>query len=141
MAIKEHPKIGSILTCRFEPGFVAPEMVKRRPVLVLSPKIMNRDQLCTVVCLSTTAPKPPMSYHCQIDFAPELPDHLESFGVWVKADMVYSVGFHRLDLIGLGKDASGKRLYYYDTVSVAGMKKVRACVLNGLGMQGLTKNL
>jgi len=141
MAIREHPKIGSILTCNFEPGFREPELVKRRPVLVISPKIMNREHLCTVVCLSTTAPKPSLSYHYQINFVPELPDPLESYGVWVKGDMVYTVGFHRLDLIGLGKDISGKRQYYYDTISIADLKKVRGCVLNGLGMQGLTKSL
>lgn len=71
-------------------------MVKRRPVIVLSPKISARPGLCTVVALSTSPPKPIMAYHCQVDFDPPLPDRMASKGVWVKGDMVAAVGFHRL---------------------------------------------
>ena len=141
MAISEHPRLGAVLTCNFEPGFREPEMVKNRPVIVISPKISTRERLCTVVCLSTTAPKPPLSYHCQLDFRPELPDHFESNGVWLKGDMVYTVGFHRLNLITVGKDVTGKRHYYYHTLGRNDLRRVRACVLNGLGLQGLTKYL
>ncbi|QQG36900.1 MAG: type II toxin-antitoxin system PemK/MazF family toxin [Micavibrio aeruginosavorus] len=49
MSIAEHPNKGSILLCDFNHGFVAPEMVKRRPVIVISPKIHGRVGLCTVV--------------------------------------------------------------------------------------------
>jgi len=56
MAINEHPVSGTILMCNFAPGFQQPEMVKRRPVIVISPKISRRPNLCTVVALSTTAP-------------------------------------------------------------------------------------
>jgi len=48
-----------------------------------------------------------MSYHCQIDIRPELPDWMRSDGVWVKGDMISSVAFHRLDFIRLGKHSMG----------------------------------
>jgi mRNA interferase MazF len=96
MPIKEHPLLGSILMCDFSSGFREPEMVKRRPVVVISPKIRQRPKLCTIVALSTTAPYPVMPYHCQIDIEPDLPMPLASRGLWVKGDMINAVGFHRL---------------------------------------------
>ena len=84
MTIREHPPAGSILMCDFTSGFRPPEMVKVRPVVVISPKIAARPGLCTIVALSTTAPDPVMPYHCQIDIRPRLPDWMQSDGVWVK---------------------------------------------------------
>ncbi|MGR4865523.1 type II toxin-antitoxin system PemK/MazF family toxin [Caulobacter sp. LARHSG274] len=141
MAIKEHPPIGSLLMCDFGSGFREPEMVKRRPVVVVSPKIAARPGLCTVVALSTTPPAPPMAYHCQIDIRPELPDWMQSDGVWVKGDMISSVGFHRLDFIRTGKAVDGRRQYYYSRISAQHLGKVRACILNGIGLSHLTKHL
>jgi len=109
MPINEHPLTGSILVCDFASGFKEPEMVKRRCVVVLSPKIAARPGLCTVVALSSTAPRPVLGFHCQIDIEPRLPAEFFSDGVWVKGDMIYSVGFHRLDLIRTGKDDQGRR--------------------------------
>lgn len=140
MAIREHPLTGSILLCDFR-GFSEPEMVKRRPVVVLSPKIAARPGLCTVVALSSKAPVPVLGYHCQIDIKPPLPDDYVSTGVWVKGDMIYSVGFRRLDFIRIGKTNSGKRQYYYSTVSRDDIKRIRECVLKGLGLSVLTKHL
>jgi uncharacterized protein YifN (PemK superfamily) len=56
MAIHFHPQRGTIVVCDFR-GFEAPEMQKRRPVVVVSPRLRHRDNLCTVVPLSTTAPR------------------------------------------------------------------------------------
>jgi uncharacterized protein YifN (PemK superfamily) len=141
MPIKEHPRTGAILLCDFNSGFRKPEMVKRRPVVVLSPKIAARPGLCTVVALSNTEPFPKLSFHCQIDIRPRLPDGFNSDGVWVKGDMLNTVSFHRLDFIRVGKAESGKRLYYYDALGDAEMRKVRECVLSGLGLSTLTKHL
>ena len=110
MAISYHPNRGSILMCDFTHGFVNPEMDKNRPVIILSPNIRSRHNLCTVVALSTTPPETVRPYHCQIDITPPLPPYYESQGLWVKGDMVNAVGFHRLNLIKKGKDRSGKRL-------------------------------
>ena len=38
MAIQEHPHIGTVLFCDFGHGFIEPEMVKRLPVIVISPR-------------------------------------------------------------------------------------------------------
>jgi len=141
MAIREHPLKGSILYCDFNQGFTEPEMVKRRPIIVISPKIKGRDGLCTVVALSTTPPHPIMPYHAQLDINPPLPSYFDSKGVWIKGDMVYSVGFQRLDLISFGKDPTGKRVYYLSTISLDQLKIVQSCILRGMGMQTLTKHL
>ncbi|MEX5533440.1 hypothetical protein ABFV46_26240, partial [Pseudomonas syringae] len=79
-------------------------------------KIVSRKGLCTVVALSTTAPTPAMPYHYQMDIYPALPPGFESNVIWIKGDILYSIGFHRLDFIRKGKDALGKRQYYYDTL-------------------------
>ena len=141
MPISEHPEPGTILHCDFDRGFKAPEMVKPRLVVVLSPKIKARPGLCTVVALSTKAPSPVMTYHCQLDIRPKLPHPWDSEGIWVKGDMIYAVGFHRLDLIRLSKDRSGKRVYRMDTLTSDQMKAVRTCVLRALGLSALTKHL
>lgn len=141
MAIREHPELGAILRCDFSAGFKEPEMVSFRPVVVISPKIQARPQLCTIVALSTTPPLKEMPYHCQINIHPPLPRPFESDGVWVKGDMVYSVGFHRLDLFRMGKDRSGKRIYRYKPLSDDIIKKIQTCVLHGIGLSTLTKHL
>ncbi len=82
-----------------------------------------------------------MPYHMQIDIVPPLPSYYQSSGVWVKGDMVYALGFHRLDFIRLGKTSNGKRIYYYSTVNDAQMKDIQSCVLRGMGLSSLTKHL
>ncbi|MBX9683919.1 MAG: type II toxin-antitoxin system PemK/MazF family toxin [Hyphomicrobium sp.] len=141
MPIKEHPPTGTILMCNFNSGFVEPEMVKRRPVVVLSPKIAARPGLCTVVALSTTEPRPALPYHCQIDILPELPAGFKSKGIWVKGDMINAVGLHRLDFIRTGSTANGKRTYHYQPLSDANIKRIRGCVLAAIGLSTLTKHL
>lgn len=141
MPINNHPETGAILLCDFNQGFVQPEMVKRRPVIVISPKISVRPGLCTVVALSTTPPTPIMSYHYKITMQPPLPAPWDSAECWVKGDMVCAVGFHRLDFVRLGKDKQGKRLYRYDPIPKLDLREVRRCVLNALGMAQLTKHL
>lgn len=141
MPVVEHPLIGTILMCDFNSGFVEPEMVKRRPVVVISPKISGRPKLCTVVALSNTEPDPVMPYHCQIDIMPALPEPLQSQGVWVKGDMVNTVGFHRLDLIRLGKNQQGRRIYRYNTLTNEQITQIRSCLLKAIGLSTLTKYL
>lgn len=141
MPINEHPAKGTILLCGFTNGFKTPEMVKKRPVIVLTPKIQDRHGLCTVVSLSTTPPTKIMPYHIQIDIKPPLPTGFDSSGLWVKGDMVNAIGFHRLDFIRTGKHSNGKRIYYYDTISDEQMKLVKICVLRAMGLSTLTKHL
>jgi uncharacterized protein YifN (PemK superfamily) len=133
--------MGSLLLCNFDQGFRAPEMVKRRLVAVVSPRMKGRPGLCTVVSLSTTPPNPVLGFHCQIDIRPMLPLPLASDGIWVKGDMVYAVGLHRLDFLRTGKDRDGSRLYYFNTLSHENMTRIRHCLLHGLGMAALTRHL
>ncbi|MFK7866741.1 MAG: type II toxin-antitoxin system PemK/MazF family toxin [Alphaproteobacteria bacterium] len=141
MSIPYHPERGSIVECDFTHGFVNPEMNKKRAVIVLTPKIKSRHNLCTVVALSTTKPEKIMPYHCQIDITPPLPDRYKSIGVWVKGDMVNTVGFHRLDLIRVKKDINGKRIYYTNCFNEETMRKIYTCVLHGMGLSRIIKSL
>jgi len=129
------------MMCDFSAGFRVPEMAKRRPVVIVSPKIAARPKICTIVALSTLTPEKVMPYHCQIDIRPKLPSPWESEGVWVKGDMINAVGFHRLDFIRMGKDNNGKRIYLYEPVSNEDKKKIRQCMLHSIGLSLLTKHL
>ena len=127
--------------CDFNKGFVPPEMVKRRPVVVISHKIRRRADLCTIVALSTTAPEERMPYHGIIRLPERCPEWMRRNDVWVKGDMVYSVSFKRLDLIRLGKGIDGKRIYDYRPLHPELMSIVDRCVLSGMGFSQLTKHL
>lgn len=137
MAITFHPRTGQILMCDFTRGFVEPEMVKRRPVLVISPTIKGRGPLVTVVALSTTPPPTPMPYHLQLPKT-SLPQigRFQERVTWVKGDMIYSVGFHRLDLIQLKvkNPITNKREYFNNRLGREQMKQVYQCVLHGLSL-------
>lgn len=141
MPIKQHPAAGTVLLCDFAGGFREPEMVKRRPVVVVSPRIRARPGLCTVVALSTTAPEPAMPYHAQIDLRPELPEPWSSDAIWVKGDMINAVGFHRLDLIRLGRAEGGGRMLLLQPLPGETLATIRRCILAGLGLGALTGGL
>lgn len=140
MAIKFNPAQGSILICDFS-GFKTPEMVKRRPVVVVSPRLRTRNNLCTVVPVSTTPPDRVMPYHFKLHIEPPLPDPYPEPQVWVKADMVYTVSYDRLYLPSNGKDASGKRIYDQRIIDAADLLKIQACILHALGLTTLTDYL
>ncbi|CAA7617603.1 type II toxin-antitoxin system PemK/MazF family toxin [Magnetospirillum sp. UT-4] len=141
MPITEHPPIGTLLACNFDAGFKEPEMIGRRLVIVVTPKISMRKGLCTVIPLSETAPHVVMPYHHQIIFDPPLPDSWGNHPRWLKGDMIVSVGFHRLDFIREGKDRGGKRQYRYTPIPDDLLRQVRKCMLSSLGLGILTKHL
>lgn len=142
MPIQKHPGLGCIITCDFDRGFKEPEMVKLRPVVVISPSISWRPELCTVVGLSTTPPAPSRPYHCKLNINPPLPEPWDSSEVWVKGDMVAAVGFHRLNLIRIGRDDDTKvRRYRTNLLTKQQIKEVHACVLHSIGLFQLTKYL
>jgi mRNA interferase MazF len=88
-----HPKQGEVLRCDYS-GLVPPEMDKVRWVVCVSPKFVNRPNLCTVVPLSTTPPEVAQNYHVLLDKDP----YPEGGGlpVWAKCDMVMTVSFAKL---------------------------------------------
>ena len=143
MALTYHPKPGMIVMCDFSQGFKMPEMTKKRPVIVLSPYMQGREQLATVVPLSTTKLDPMRSFHYGINMK-SLPNTGFFQGhthCWVKADMVCAVGFHRLDMVRMGKDASGKRIYYTQRLGDDQMHAIWQYVLHGMGVGYLAEHL
>lgn len=133
MTVIQHPSPGTIVRVDLSQGFRPPEMVKRRPAIVLSPPIPGRSMLCTIVPLSTTAPHPVLPHHMQITFAPPLPQPYESPTVWVKGDLVLTVAFHRLRLLFAGW-AQGQRVYDVRVLDAPTFAAVRDCVRAGLGL-------
>lgn len=136
MSIKFPPQQGMFLECDFK-GMIEPEMVKRRPVIVVSAPGLHGDgnRLATIVPLSTTEPKPKMPYHVLLKDIPVLP-YFDSPEAWVKCDMIYTVSFDRLKLFCRGKDRNtGKRIYIYDCVSPASMALIQQAMLFGLGIR------
>ncbi len=92
-----HPKQGHYLICNFDHGFVPPEIVKPRPVIVISKSDSHgpHKNLCTVVALSTTPPHPRLPWHWKLSFNPN-PNRSDT-PVCVKGDMIYTVSYYRLD--------------------------------------------
>lgn len=144
MAIIFHPSPGQILLCDFSQGFKEPEMVKsKRPVIVLTGAIQGRSNLVTVVPLSTVEPVPMQPYHYKIPKqSMPMVGRFQETDCWVKGDMVYTVGFHRLDLIQLGKRGpDGKRAYFKNRLGREQMKQIYCCVLHGLNLGHLGAHL
>ncbi|WP_367281108.1 type II toxin-antitoxin system PemK/MazF family toxin [Sneathiella sp.] len=134
MALHIHPSPGTIVICDFTRAFVPPEMVKRRPAIVVSPRFRERESLCTVVPMSTTAPDPQMPYHYKLELNDPLPAPYNSTVQWVKADMVVTVSLHRLMMPYLGKDDEGKRIYDTRILSAKDFAAIQNCTRAALGL-------
>ena len=67
MALKYQPNVGTLWMCDFNTGFKPPEMIKRRPVVVIAPHPKRQIGLCTIVPLSTTTPVPVEPFHHRMD--------------------------------------------------------------------------
>lgn len=116
-------------------GFCEPEMVKRRPAIVLSPRLAFRDGLCSVVPLSGSPPSRTVEYVVQLALPKPLPAPFEHQVWWAKCDMIATVGFHRLDLFRTGRDQSGKRKYIHPVLMAEDLARVRQGVLAALGLK------
>lgn len=95
------PKRGAILVCNFDPGSLPPEMVKARPVVVLSIDEHNyrhgkRPGLCTVVPFSST---PPDSDKPSDVFIPAETYRSLRQDSWARTAMMATVSHSRLDLV------------------------------------------
>jgi uncharacterized protein YifN (PemK superfamily) len=60
---------------------------------------------------------------------------------WVKADMISTVSFARLELVRGPKDFQGKRKYIHQNVGKENLLKIRKCILCALGLSTLTSAL
>jgi len=141
MALTYHPSFGAVLLCDYETGFKKPEMVKRLPVVVITPRLRKRTDLCTVVPLSLTLPESIESYHYELELPVTLPEPWNSQKSWVKADMFSTVCYDRLSPIRLGRNRQGNRIYYNSLVPAKDMKAIQAAVLSALNLNHLTAHL
>lgn len=140
MGLSYHPKPGTIVMCDFTTGFSRPEMVKRRPVLIISPKMKRGSDLCTVVAISSAAPEPVEKWHYQLP-KPSMPQRktFQRRTSWVKADMIYRVSFDRLNRIQLDrKKGSSKRAYFDQRLGREQMADIYGCVLHALNLSHLS---
>jgi mRNA interferase MazF len=130
MPISFHPRRGDILICDFNTGFQPPEMVKVRPVVVVSPRRRSGPGLCTVVPLSSTAPAPLEPYHHQLSPMAYPPARGP---MWAKCDMAVTVSCARLDRVKI-RAPSGQRQYMVFTMPAADMAAIDACLRIALGL-------
>ncbi len=142
MALQFHPEPGTLLMCDFSSGFLEPEMVKKRPVIVVSPKMKRCSGLATVVPLSTVEPTYIEAFHVNLDniYLPQTP-YFQERSSWIKCDMIYRVGFHRLNLIQTGKNPQGKRLYFKDRLPAEVLRQVNEGILHSLNLGQLAQHL
>lgn len=117
MAIQATPKNGIILMCDFsehENELISDgNMIKTRPVAVVSPSMQGRGKILHVVPISMTAPKVICPWHVQIpiDCMPAAAQH-KGGARWAKCDMVVTAGWSRLNRYEGSK--RGGRIEYQD---------------------------
>lgn len=136
MALLHPPSVGDVVLCMFPDEFAAPEMIKTRPVAVISPRIPGRHDLATIVPLSTKEPVPFLAHHCEIPIR-LMPKSLKSEAtrVWAKCDMLYTFSLERLDRFKAGRDRqTGKRLYEIGQLELEQIIAIRRCIAAGLGI-------
>ncbi|WP_439853951.1 type II toxin-antitoxin system PemK/MazF family toxin [Pseudomonas yamanorum] len=109
MPLYHHPKQGDVLLCDFTRGFVAPEMLKIRKVVVISPTATHKRKLCTVVPISSTAPDIQYDWHHLLRINPLHTDGYKA--LWVKCDMIYTVSFERLDKLHRKTRTTGREYF------------------------------
>lgn len=100
-ALKLYLKTGEVVICNFDTGFVVPEMVKSRPVVVISKSSTHGRGLCTVVPLSTTDPTKIEAWHVLLPnpllrVLPREHTFAQADVVWAKCDMLTTVAFSRI---------------------------------------------
>jgi len=123
MALTFHPHPGIVLICDFNTSFKVPEMIKRRPVVVISPRPRRSNQLCTIVPLSTTAPNPVEPFHHRMD-PRSLLERLAGKETWAKCDMLATVSLERLDRVMVEKRPDGKQVYVADPVTPGDLEAI-----------------
>ena len=140
MGLKYYPRPGEILVCDYNTGFIEPEMTKRRPVVVISPRLRRRAGLVCIIPLSTTAPDPAEAHHCRLELASPLPRPFDSPVMWAKCDMLATVAHTRLDRFKAGRK-EGARVFLSGALDADQLKAVKAAMLCGLGLSSLTIHL
>lgn len=125
MALTFQPRPGTVVMCDFS-GYVVPEMVKVRPVVVIARNRRNR-QLVTVVPLSTSAPSNLEDHHHQLSENP-LPGKAP-VTCWAKCDMIATVSLARLDRYKVAR-----RQFVAPSLPEPDFKAIQAAVISALGL-------
>lgn len=131
MALTFHPRPGALLICDFSFGFKAPEMIKKRPVVIISPRRRRSMKLCTVVPLSTAVPKTVERFHHRMN-PRSVPVELGAQESWAKCDMLCTVSLERLDRIMV--KSGGRRAFITPRVLDEDLEAIRRGVMNALGL-------
>ena len=113
MTLRFSPRAGIVAICRFpSPGTaVGAEMVKTRPVIVVSRVLHGRHGVATVVPVSMTPPTEPKRWHVLVPATAMPRGWREKPGDrWAKCDMVVTVSLERLSMSGVRRHEG--RLHY-----------------------------
>ena len=127
MPIQFYPRAGQILICDFS-GFKEPEMVKPRPVIIVSPKLPYRSEIATVVPISTTPARHDLPFVVKLSKNYH-PLEADDFPCWAKCDMVMNIALWRLKGFKIGR-----RKWELPQATAEDLQAVRAGVLHGFGM-------
>src|SRR5919205_3328355 len=143
MPIRHPVAPGTVLLCDYSlGGFRPPEMVKRRPAVVISPRLPKREHLCTVVPLSGTPAPDGVPYQVLVRLDEPLPPPFDKAEWWAKADMLATVGFNRLDFFRTRRDpVTGERAFLHPRLSRTELSWIRQAVFYALAMEQLTKRV
>ncbi len=134
MPLLFQPKPRSVVICDFY-GFIAPEIIKKRPVVVIAAHKRN-SKLVTVVPLSTTAPDLVEAHHYRLKQNP-LPDSSPSTVVWAKCDMLAVVSIERLDQYRTARGSDHRRQYLKIQIGPEQFDEIRRGVASALGLISL----
>tara|TARA_Y100001933_G_scaffold152188_1_gene150684 strand:- start:680 stop:1009 length:330 start_codon:yes stop_codon:yes gene_type:complete len=108
---------------------MAPEIIKTRPVIVVSSKLPYRAGLATVVPISLTAPKHDVPYAVRLSRNYH-PGEDDTVPCWAKCDLLANVSLARLDRFKVDR-----RKHVAPKASEEDLRAVRAGVMAALGWQ------
>ncbi len=130
MSLNFYPRAGQVVMCDFT-GFSVPEMVKPRPVVVISPRLPHRSEIVAIVPISLTEPQHATLYKVRLskNYHPQEQDDLPC---WAACDMVMNLGLYRLTGFKIGR-----RKWAWPQMSGDDLLAVRRGVLKGLGLDRL----
>jgi len=132
MPLQFFPRAGQVFICDFT-SFTEPEMTKKRPVIVISPRLPFRSEIVTVVPISTTAPRHALPFVVRLSRNYHPKDDTDR-PTWAKCDMVTNLSLQRLSAFKVGR-----RKYEYPSVIPEDLQAVREGVIYGLGLGDLLK--
>ena len=140
------PKPGQVFVCDFS-GYVKPEMVKLRRVVVISPRHTGAP-LALVVPISTQTPREILPIHVRLPGGAVYRCFTGVEEVWVKADLIAHVRYDRLNKVripildGFGNPIRSRYEFLpTTTLSPEHFKAVRGAVLHALGLGHLASEL